>query len=823
MSNEPSIFQQAQGNYIAQATQGGTATVNVVLPSPAVQEQNRVRFLARLRYQYKEIWEQSLQGSALMMLDLTERPDDVLHHAGLLFLSGHQPDRSLPPGTSILSVYDHCGQELLILGEPGAGKSTLLLDLARHLVERAEQDAGHPLPVILSLSTWTLKPQPLQDWLPAQLSLTYDIPLQVSRGWIHTNQILPLLDGLDEVPQATRVTCIKAITNYHKDHLVPLVVCSRRIEYEEIERKQRLILNSAIVVEPLTMQQVETYLAQGGPSFAAVRAVLHTNLLLRDLTTTPLMLGIVTLTYAYTQTQDIPRQGSIAAMQQEIFTTYIEHMIERKGDPLRYPLQSTRIWLRWLARQMQTHSQAVFYLEHLQPDWLIPEQQRVYTWLAVRLPGVIIGMLTSVCIALLLNFVTPDPGHFVQQCLLGGFLGGLLNRSVHPSQSGPVHQQGRGRGKLLAMSVLIGLLFALIFGWLWTPNNWIYYEAGFGLDAGLSSLFIQFIAERQAEGVHLTERLTWTLRSLTKSLLAAKHIKTTLLLMSVVALNVLLTYILRLGLSLGLSLELSIGLSAGLSVGLSVGLIYWILLGLFQGISQEQIEDRFRHVPNQGIRRSFRNSMLLGIISAGVAMVIDIGSFGLRDIGTALTVGLAAWMSYGQGRGLSYWINFGLSDGLASWVGEGPANWLRGGLPLAICTGLIVWIVTGGLATLRHYTIRLLLWHSHLFPWRAFHFLDDATTRILLRHVGGGYSFVHRLILESFTFWDDTRLILPRPSQNPEIREASSHSSSIDEIRTTSGQSQPPEIALLRTCTRCGYQETTSGARFCPRCGNPLV
>src|SRR6266446_1844028 len=32
---------------------------------------------------------------------------------------------------------------------------------------------------------------------------------------------------------------------------------------------------------------------------------------------------------------------------------------------------------------------------------------------------------------------------------------------------------------------------------------------------------------------------------------------------------------------------------------------------------------------------------------------------------------------------------------------------------------------------------------THLFPWKAVPFLEDATARVLLRRVGGGYSFAH--------------------------------------------------------------------------------
>ena len=81
-------------------------------------------------------------------------------------------------------------------------------------------------------------------------------------------------------------------------------------------------------------------------------------------------------------------------------------------------------------------------------------------------------------------------------------------------------------------------------------------------------------------------------------------------------------------------------------------------------------------------------------------------------------------------HGLNYGLNFG---------------WFAG-----LCGGLLAWSMYGGLATVRHYSIRLLLSQAHTFPWHIQAFLDDATTRILMRRVGGGYSFAHRLLLDHF-------------------------------------------------------------------------
>jgi DNA polymerase III delta prime subunit len=802
-----------------------------------------------------------------MMLGLTEKPDAVLHHTGLLFRSPQQPEQPLPEGTSIAEVYDRAGHELLILGEPGAGKSTLLLDLARQLVGRAEQDAGHPLPVIFPLSSWAEKKQPLQDWLPAQLSLIYDAPFRVSRAWVFTDQVLPLLDGLDEMPREARLACIDAISTYRKEHLVPLVVCSRRAEYEEIERQKRLVLQSAVVVEPLTRQQVETYLVQAGQQLGTVRTVLHANPVLQELITTPLMLSVLTLTYTGSQVQDLPQRGSADVQQQQIFASYVEQMVERKGDVVRYPLKSTREWLSWLARQMRERNATVFYLEHLQPDWLTPAQQRIYIWLAVRLPGVLLGVLASIGVMLLvLSWI--NTWTTLLYGVVGGCLGGLFSEAILLRQVEVPRHQGYARliGRRLAISGVIGLIVGLSFGLylmntgsqplpgglifgvviglgsfllqfipraataslsssgksatqprvglvrlIWTAHGQrtllvlaaielgyllsegLTRDLTYGLTFGLSCVLISLILEAQAEGVHLTEQLKWSWSGLGRSLLQPTHVRTTLLFTGILALGY--------GLSFWLTIDWSFGLSLGLGAGLGLGLGYWLLLGLYRGVSSEQIEDKFRRVPNQGIQRSFRNSVLLGIIGGGVIWVI--GMMLCYVLVYGLHLGLQDWLNSGLSTGLST----GLSDvrdelgnGLSTWLsplGSGSNIGQGYGLLLGVCSAILVCAVTGGLSTLRHYIIRLLLWRSYTFPLNAPRFLDDATTRIQLRRVGGGYSFVHRLILDYFASLDN-----PLPKPEPPLH---------------------PQVVSPRVCSACGYQAERPEARFCTRCGRSLV
>jgi hypothetical protein len=57
----------------------------------------------------------------------------------------------------------------------------------------------------------------------------------------------------------------------------------------------------------------------------------------------------------------------------------------------------------------------------------------------------------------------------------------------------------------------------------------------------------------------------------------------------------------------------------------------------------------------------------------------------------------------------------------------------------------------GGAAVLRHRALRFLFSRNGSLPFRDLvPFLDSAADRILLRKVGGGYIFIHRMLMEYF-------------------------------------------------------------------------
>ena len=78
--------------------------------------------------------------------------------------------------------------------------------------------------------------------------------------------------------------------------MLPLVVSSRTADYEALTAKLRL--HGAVVVQPLTDQQVDSYLTAIGPVGARVREAICQDPTLRNLLDSPLMLNIVTVAYA---------------------------------------------------------------------------------------------------------------------------------------------------------------------------------------------------------------------------------------------------------------------------------------------------------------------------------------------------------------------------------------------------------------------------------------------------------------------------------------------------------------------------------------------
>ncbi len=69
---------------------------------------------------------------------------------------------------------------------------------------------------------------------------------------------------------------------------------------------------------------------------------------------------------------------------------------------------------------------------------------------------------------------------------------------------------------------------------------------------------------------------------------------------------------------------------------------------------------------------------------------------------------------------------------------------------LALLFGLFVGLSRGGSAVIKHCALRLVLWRKEYTPLNIVKFLNQCARLTFLKKVGGGYIFIHRMLLDYF-------------------------------------------------------------------------
>src|SRR5204862_2647558 len=92
-------------------------------------------------------------------------------------------------------------------------------------------------------------------------------------------------------------------------------------------------------------------------------------------------------------------------------------MLRRRSTKSSYSPEQTIRWLSYLAAQMKQQSQTVFYVERMQPDWLVKKwQRRLYS-------GLIAGPISSLLVGLAFLYTLPS---YLPTVLLTALTIGLL-------------------------------------------------------------------------------------------------------------------------------------------------------------------------------------------------------------------------------------------------------------------------------------------------------------------------------------------------------------------------------------------------------------
>ena len=330
-----------------------------------------------------------------------------------------EPDQLAGQNNDLVHVLNRVPtRRLVVLGEPGSGKTILMARLVLSLL--SARAPGDPVPVLIPAAGWDPTKQDLNGWIRAYLNQSYPnlaaraegggTTGDVAQSLLDARLILPILDGLDEVPGSDRVRAIKRINEASRPN-ESLVVTCRAQEFKATVRpfgRDRIVLRAAAVVElrPPDATVIADYLRDDAFSPAAaarwapVLNVLGTPAPVAQALTTPLMVGLARAIYN-------PRPGEMAravpdpaelcspafrdraAVESFLFGAFIP-AVYHASTHARWGASDAERWLTFLAA----------HLEHtaVGPD--------LAWWrLAKAIPGRVLGLATGAVLGLIFGAV----------------------------------------------------------------------------------------------------------------------------------------------------------------------------------------------------------------------------------------------------------------------------------------------------------------------------------------------------------------------------------------------------------------------------------
>ncbi|MFC4118011.1 NACHT domain-containing protein [Nonomuraea zeae] len=435
-------------------------------------------------------------------------------------------------------------RRLVITGGPGMGKTTLAVQLLLHLL--AIRTAGRekevvPVPVLFPVSVWDVESCPrLQDWLAERLAQDYpalsarELGPGAAAALAHGGHILPVLDGLDEIPAPARARLIQALNASLTDR-DQLILTSRSAEFATAVAEAGRPLTSAAVIAPkaLLPQAAADYLtaclaASPPPAWQQVLTALRSGSApgLTRLAATPLGLWLIRTVYLAPGADPSALTGRLGddavRLRAHLLDQLIPALIHARPpstDPAdhfrprhRLDPEATHRYLAYLARAFPpsvTRDIVWWHIARTTPHI------RLLTGLITRFTAAQAGALAG---GLMIAF-TVGPGQGLGYGLvfaLVGLLRGGLARDWINDTPGYADLRLRGRVPVLVRAVLGNLAYGLAVGVAGGVVVGLVFGAPFGIIFGLvtgslvtlASAVIEWAAQPSLTAVS-TPRSSW--------------------------------------------------------------------------------------------------------------------------------------------------------------------------------------------------------------------------------------------------------------------------------------------------------------------------
>ncbi|MFF5480934.1 NACHT domain-containing protein [Streptomyces sp. NPDC012935] len=394
-------------------------------------------------------------------------------------------------------------RRLVILGEPGAGKSVLLIRLLQDLIAR--RNDSDPVPVLFSLASWDPR-QSLKTWMADQLRRTYpglaaeapssvalnhttgDRAKDLATSLLNADLILPLLDGLDELPPARHAAALDTL-NRTLPARQALVLTSRTIPYRTALTRPgtNIRLNGAAIIQllPLGAQTAASYLRRdaGGPSAPAfdrwdsVISRLGTTTPVGQALATPLALFLARTIYnprpgAFPGAPQAPRPDELcdttaypdhAAINARLFQAFIPAAYTpHQPNPPRWTAHQAHKTLAFLARLQHNQRAGSPDVAWWELSSAIPRRTRLLAFGLVA--AITIGLMSGLIIGFFAGH-TEGLEIGLAAGLTTGFALGLVAGLMGALIAGPEGPDTPRTGlRLSASGSLPGLVSGLVFG-----------------------------------------------------------------------------------------------------------------------------------------------------------------------------------------------------------------------------------------------------------------------------------------------------------------------------------------------------------------------